>query len=252
MPTSIHPLALVEPGAELGADCDIHPYAVIKRWARLGPGVVVHPFAVVGGDPQDLKFAGEDSYVEVGADTRIRESVTVNRGTGEGGVTRVGRGCLLMACSHIAHDCQVGDDVVIANAVLLAGHISVGSHSVLGGCSLFHQFLRIGERAMVGGGSRCTRDVPPFTLAVERDEIVGVNLVGLKRSGIDRTAIREVKEAYRAVLHGSGSYRESAAQELASGRFASPEARRFLEFFGGGKRGFMRARQGGAEEETGG
>jgi UDP-N-acetylglucosamine acyltransferase len=248
MPTSIHPLAIVEPGAVLGAGCEIHPYAIVKRWARLGERVVVHPFAVVGGDPQDLKFAGEESYAEIGADTRIRESVTVNRGTGAGGTTRVGRGCLLMACSHVAHDCQVGDDVVIANAVLLAGHVAIGDHAILGGGAVFHQFIRVGERTMVSGGSRCSLDLPPFALAAERDEVVGLNLVGLKRSGLPRETIRELKAAFRAVYFAPGNIRELAAAELASGRYGSDEGRRFLEFFAGGKRGFARARRAGADD----
>src|SRR5579883_414502 len=176
MPTSIHPTAIVEPGAELGADCEIHPYAIVKRWAILGDRVTVHPFAVVGGDPQDLKFGGESSFARIGSGTRIRESVTVNRGTGEGGVTEVGENCLLMACSHVAHDCRVGKDVVVANAVLLAGHVTVGDHAILGGGAVFHQFIRVGEGTIVSGGSRCSLDLPPYVMAAERDEVIGLNL----------------------------------------------------------------------------
>ncbi|HEY3756867.1 MAG TPA: acyl-ACP--UDP-N-acetylglucosamine O-acyltransferase [Opitutaceae bacterium] len=250
MPTSIHPLAIVEPGAQLGEDCEIHPYAIVKRWARLGDRVVVHPFSVVGGDPQDLKFAGEESYAEIGSDTRIRETVTVNRGTGAGGATRVGAGCLLMACCHVAHDCDVGDDVVIANAVLLAGHVTIGPHAILGGGAAFHQFVRVGERTMVSGGMRCSLDLPPFSLAAERDEIVGLNLVGLKRSGLPRETIREIKDAYRAIYLAPGNFRERAAGELASGRYTTAEGRQFLEFFAGGKRGFARARRATADEPS--
>lgn len=251
MPTSIHPTAIVEPGAQLGADCEIQAYAIVKKWARLGDRVVVHPFSVIGGDPQDLKFGGEESFVEVGADTKIRETVTINRGTQHGaGVTKVGANCLLMACSHVAHDCVVGNDVVIANAVLLAGHVTVGDHTVLGGGAAFHQFLRIGERTMVGGGARSTLDIPPFSLAAERDELIGLNLIGLKRSGLPRETIREVKEAYRVVYAGEGNPREAAAAALASGAFPSAEARRYLEFFVGGKRGVVRPRQGAAEPEA--
>lgn len=249
MPTSIHPTAIVEPGAQLGADCEIHAYAIVKRWARLGDRVVVHPFSVIGGDPQDLKFGGEDSYVEVGAGTKIRETVTINRGTKHGaGVTRVGTNCLLMACAHVAHDCVVGNDVVLANAVLLAGHVTVGDRAVLGGGAAFHQFLRIGELTMVGGGARSTVDIPPFTLSAERDELIGLNLVGLKRSGLPRATILEVKEAYRWVYGKPGNPREFAIAALASGKFGSAEAKRFLEFFVGGKRGFVRVREGAAAD----
>lgn len=244
MPTAIHPTAIVEPGAELGAGCEVHAYAVVRRGAVLGDGVVVHPFAVVGGDPQDLKFEpGTRSGVRVGAGTRIRESVTINAATAEGAFTVVGPNCLLMAGCHVAHDCLVGHDVVIANAVLLAGHVHVGDHAILGGGSLFHQFIRVGERAMVSGGSRCTLDLPPFGLVAERDEVVGLNLVGLKRAGIARESVRQLKEAFRAVYLGAGNIRELASEALASGRYTAAEARSFLEFFAGGTRGFARLRR---------
>jgi UDP-N-acetylglucosamine acyltransferase len=246
MATTIHPTAIVEPGAQLGEDCVIHPYAIIKRWAVLGDRVTVHPFAVIGGDPQDLKFDGAASTVRVGSDTRIRESVTINRATHEGGVTQVGKDCLLMACSHVAHDCTVGDGVILANAVLLAGHVVVGEHAILGGSALVHQFVRIGERCMVSGGSQCTLDLPPFAMVVFRDKVTGLNLVGLKRWGLAREHVRQIKEAFRAVYFASGSPRELAAAALASGAYTSPEARRFLEFFQGGKRGFARARRSAA------
>jgi UDP-N-acetylglucosamine acyltransferase len=243
MATSIHPTAIVEPGAELGVDCEVHPYAIVKRWAVLGDRVVVHPFAVVGGDPQDLKFNGAPSYVHVGADTRIRESVTINRGTDEGSITKVGANCLLMACCHVAHDCTVGERAILANAVLLAGHVSVGDHAILGGGASFHQFIRVGERAMVGGLSRITLDVPPFALAAERDEVVGLNLIGLRRSGLPRDSVKQIKDAFRAVYLAPGNIVQLAAAALAGGAFTVPEARRFLEFFGGGERGFGRLRR---------
>ena len=252
MPTTIHPTALVEPGAQLGVDCEIHPYAIVRRWAVLGDRVTVHPFAVVGGDPQDLKFDGRsDSWVRVGSGTRIRESVTINRATHPGGWTVVGEDCLLMACSHVAHDCAVGRQVVIANSVMLAGHVSVGDHAILGGGGGFHQFVRVGESAMVGGLSRITFDVPPFVLAAERDDIAGLNLIGLKRRGFSRDAIRELKEAFRQVYGIPGNIREVAAGLLAGGQFKSAECLRFLEFFGGGQRGFARFRHDGAAKESG-
>ncbi len=252
MPTSIHPTAIVEEGARLGAGCQIHAYAIVRRWATLGDEVVVHPFAVLGGDPQDLKFDGvSPSYVRVGARTRIRENVTINRGTHRGSVTAVGEDCLLMAGSHVAHDCTVGNGVVIANDVLLAGHVTVGDHAVLGGGAGFHQFIRVGERTIVSGGSRMSMDIPPFTMAAERSEMIGLNLVGLKRSGFSRDAIREIKKAYRAVYGRLANRREAAAAALSSGGFETAAARRFLEFFSSGTRGFVRCRQEAASEERG-
>ena len=246
MPTLIHPTAIVEPGAKLGSGCEIHPYAIVKRWAILGDRVVVHPFAVVGGDPQDLKFvAGTESWVEIGSGTKIRENATVNRGTRAGGITRVGENCLLMAGSHIAHDCALGQEVVVANAALLAGYVTVEDHAILGGGSAYHQFLRVGEGTMVGGVARCTLDLPPFSLVAERDEVIGLNLIGLKRRGVAAPAVQQLKEAFRAVYFTPGNIREIAAKTLAGGAFDAPEARRFLEFFAGGQRGFARPRREG-------
>jgi UDP-N-acetylglucosamine acyltransferase len=251
MPTTIHSTAIVEDGARIGADCEIHAYAIVRRWATLGDRVVVHPFSVIGGDPQDLKFDGvSPSYVRVGAGTRIRESVTINRATHAECATTVGENCLLMACSHVAHDCSVGNGVVIANAALLAGHVSVGDHAILGGSSAFHQFIRVGERAMVSGVSRLTADVPPFSLVAERNEMIGLNLVGLKRAGLSRESVRDLKDAFRAVYGGNGNLREAAAEAVAEGLCSTPEARRFLEFFATGDRGFCRPRQSGDYEES--
>jgi UDP-N-acetylglucosamine acyltransferase len=242
MPTTIHPTAIVEPGAELGADCDIHAYAIVKRGAVLGDRVTVHSFAVVGGDPQDLKFKpGTRSGVRIGSGTRIRECVTVNCSTAEGTHTVVGQNCLLMACCHVAHDCVVGHDVVIANGVLLAGHVHVGDRAILGGAAVLHQFIRVGEGAMVGGASRLTMDIPPYTMVTERDELVGLNLIGLRRRGMEPAAIEELKKAFQAVYR-PGNPRANAAEALTSGGFAGPASRHFLEFFSEGKRGFVRRR----------
>jgi UDP-N-acetylglucosamine acyltransferase len=249
MPTSIHPTAIVEPGAQLGADCEIHPYAIVKRGAILGDRVIVHPFAVVAGDPQDLKFKpGTASGARIGSGTKLREHVTVNRATEAGHFTEVGENCLLMAGCHVAHDCVVGKEVVIANHVLLAGHVEVGNFAILGGAGLFHQFMRVGEGVITSGGSRCTLDLPPFVMAAERDEVYGLNLIGLRRRGVSREAIMQLKEAFRTVYTTHGNIREIAATALAGGAFPAPEARRFLEFFAGGNRGFARARRRGAAE----
>ena len=148
-----------------------------------------------------------------------------------------------MASSHVAHDAVVGDRVVVANAVLIAGHVVVGDHAVLGGGSAYHQFTRVGEGAIVGGLARITQDIPPFVMAAERDEVSGLNLVGLRRRGVSREAILELKEAFRLVYFSAGNIREIAAAALASGAMKSPQARQFLEFITGGKRGIARARR---------
>lgn len=235
----IHPTALVAPGAQLGANCTIHAHAIVTQHAVLGDGVVVHPFAVVGGDPQYLKFdPATDSRVVVGAGTVIREHCTLNRGIYAGKATVVGARCFLMANAHVGHDCEVADDVVLANNVMLAGHVSVGSFTFVGGGAGIHQFVRIGEGAMIGGLARITKDVAPFLMCAERDEVPGFNLVGLKRRGFPRAAIMEIKSCYQRVF-AAGDPREHAAALLAAG-VQSAEARRFLEFFVGGKRGFAR------------
>jgi UDP-N-acetylglucosamine acyltransferase len=244
MATTIHPTAIVERGAQLGADCEIMAYAVVTRHCALGDRVVVHPFAVIGGDPQYLKFdRALATGVRIGAGTVLREHVTVNRSINAGKSTVVGENCFLMATSHVAHDCEVGNHVVLANAALLAGHVSVGDHTFMGGGAAVHQFCRIGESVMVAGHASITRDVPHFTLVAERDDVIGFNVVGLKRRGLTRAAITELKAAFHDVYFTPGNIRDVAAALLASGKFNSAETRRFLEFFSAGKRSFARARR---------
>lgn len=246
--SQIHPTAILEEGVELGRDCVIHPHAVLRRGTVLGDRVTVHSFAVLGGEPQDLRFdAATLSGVMIGSGTTVREHVTVNRSTKPGTSTQVGENCFLMAACHVAHDCVVGNHVVIANAVLLAGHVHIGDNCFLGGAALFHQFVRIGEGAIISGGSRAAQDVPPYAMAAERNEIIGLNLIGLKRRGVPRDAIRELKDAFRIVYFSAGNIREVAANTLAHGTFKSAEVHRFLEFFTTGKRGFARARREAAE-----
>lgn len=245
MPTTIHPTAIVEPGAQLGADCEIMAHAIVTKHCVLGDRVVVHPFAVIGGDPQYLKFdRALATGVRVGAGTVFREHVTVNRSIQAGHFTTVGENCFLMATSHVAHDCAVGNHVVLANAALLAGHVSVGDHTFFGGGSAIHQFCRLGESVMVAGHASITRDVPHYVMVAERDDVIGFNVVGLRRRGFSRAAIGELKAAFQAVFFTPGNIREVAAATLAAGGYASAEARRFLEFFAAGKRSFARARRG--------
>ncbi|MBI2815039.1 MAG: acyl-ACP--UDP-N-acetylglucosamine O-acyltransferase [Opitutae bacterium] len=241
---SIHSTAIVEEGVTLGAGCVVHAGAIIKKHSVLGAGVVVHPFAVIGGDPQYLKFDPSImSGVRIGAGTVIREHVTVNRSIHAGQATVIGARCFLMANSHVGHDSVVADDVVLANNVMLAGHVQVGGHTFLGGGAGFHQFCRVGEGVMVSGLARIALDIPPFAMAAERNEIIGLNLIGLKRRGFSRAAIGEIKEAFRAVYFTPGNIRDVAKAALAGDAFKTDEARRFLTFFTEGKRGFARARR---------
>lgn len=248
--STIHPTAIVEPGAQLGAECEIMAYAVVTKHCVIGDRAVVHPFAVVGGDPQYLKFdRATAAGVRVGAGTVIREHVTINRSIHAGKNTVVGENCFMMAASHVAHDCEVGNNVVFANAALLGGHVTVGDHTFLGGGAAVHQFCRIGEGVMVAGHASITRDVPHFTMVAERDDVIGFNVIGLKRRGVSRAAIMELKAAFAEVYFTPGNIREIAAKVLAGGRYTSPEAHRFLEYFTGGKRSFARARRTATEQD---
>jgi UDP-N-acetylglucosamine acyltransferase len=248
--SSIHPTALIEEGAEVGAGCIIHAHALIGRHCRLEEGVVVHPYAVLGGDPQDLGFKPDTpSGVRIGARTVIREHVTVNRATKPGHETTVGADCFLMTGCHVAHDCRIGDRVVIANAVLLAGHVNIGDRAFLGGGAVIHQFCRIGESVMIGGGGRISSDVPPYCLATERNTLYGLNMVGLRRRAFDRSVLREIKSAFRGVFGSTGNPRELARAALAGGEYTSSEARGFLEFFLEGRRTFARVRRAAEAED---
>jgi len=231
----IHATAVVAPGAELGADVRIGPFCVVGAKARLGDGVVLHshvvveggtslgagcevfPFASIGHKPQDLKFKGEDTRLEIGEGTQIREHVTINPGTsGGGGVTRVGQRCLLMVGAHIAHDCQVGDNVVMANNATLAGHVHVGDRAFIGGLAAVLQFVRIGHNAMIGGMSGVEQDVIPYGLVMgERASLMGLNLVGLRRSNLTREEIDGLRQAFDALFGPSEGNGQAALEERA-------------------------------------
>jgi UDP-N-acetylglucosamine acyltransferase len=234
----VGPYAIVEDGVEIGANCVLAAHAIIRRGTVLGAAVKVDSFAVVGGDPQDLRFDPDvRSGVRIGDRTVLREGATVHRSTHAGGFTEVGPDALLMGCSHVGHDCRVGARVILGNGALLAGHIEVGEGSFLSGGTVFHQFLRIGEGVMVSGNARLGLDVPPFTLAAERNELHGLNLVGLRRRGFDAATIAELKRLYAAV-YASGAPRANAA--AAVGLAQTEPGKRFLAFFAGGTRGFLR------------
>ncbi len=235
----IHSTAIIEDGVQLGVGCVVHPHAIIRRHSVLGDGVVVHSFAVIGGEPQYLKFDPTTvSGVRIGAGTVVREHVTVNRSIHAGQATTIGARCFIMANAHVGHDCMVADDAVLANNVMLAGHVEVGAFTFIGGGAGIHQFCRIGESAMIGGLARISKDVAPFLMVVERDEVPGFNLVGLKRRNFSRESMIEIKDCYARVFAGGDPRKPAAALLVAGGR--SAEARRFLEFFAAGKRGFVR------------
>lgn len=222
---AIHPTAIVDPTAEIDPSVEIGPYCVVGGNTKIGAGttmishVVVHsythigerntiyPFASVGAAPQDLKFGGEPSLLIIGDDNVIREGATLNRGTEGGGMeTRVGNGCLLMAYSHVAHDCIVGNHVILANCVSLAGHVTLEDHVIIGGLVGVHQFCRIGRYAFLAGGAMITRDVLPFTIAQgDRAEHSGLNIVGLKRAGWDKEAIKAVRAGYQSLFYGDAT-----------------------------------------------
>lgn len=221
---SIHPTAIVGEGAVIEAGAEIGPYCVVggevelgsgarlvshvcvSGVTRIGPETVVFPFASLGSEPQDLKYAGERTRLEIGARNRIREHVTMNPGTaGGGGVTKVGDGGLFMMGVHVGHDCAVGDHVIMANNATLAGHVTVSDFSVLGGLCAVHQFCRIGAHAMVGGMTGVEKDVIPFgSVLGNRAALGGLNVVGLRRRGFDRETIQGLRRAYDLLFYGDG------------------------------------------------
>lgn len=228
---AIHPGAIVEDGAEIGAECRIGPFCVVGPEVSLGAGTVLHshvviggvtrlgagctvfPFAALGLAPQDLKYRGERTELVIGERTTIREYATMSPGTeGGGGVTRIGAGGLFMMHTHIGHDCQVGDGVILSNCATLAGHCEVGDGAILGGLAAVHQFVRIGRGAMIGGMSPVAADVIPFGLVSgERARLVGLNVVGLKRRNTDRAVLAELRAAYDALFNGEGTLADRAA-----------------------------------------
>jgi UDP-N-acetylglucosamine acyltransferase len=257
MKTDIHPTALLSPSAELGIGVRIGPYAVVGEGCSVGDGCVLDARAVlqrnvklasdvtigigsiIGGDPQDLKYAGEETWVEIGEGTRIREYSTINRGTSESFKTSVGKGCFLMTYVHLAHDCHVGDGVIISNSTQLAGHVTIEDRAILSGLVAVHQFVKIGKHAFVGGCSRVAKDVPPFLKAVGNPvKLYGLNTIGLQRAGFDDAVIRELKRAYRLFFRSElnvSQAMERARSELQ--RF--PEVEHFLRFLEESGRGVV-------------
>ena len=255
----VHPTAVVHPGARLHESVEVGPYAVlgervtIGAGSRVGPHVVIDgrttigernrifPFASVGGAPQDLKYAGEDTELIIGDGNTIRESATLNIGTvGGGGVTRVGSNNLFMAYSHVAHDCVVGNGCIIANSVALAGHVQLEDSVILGGLSAVHQFTRLGKHAFIAGGSMVVMDVPPYCTAQgDRAELAGLNVVGLQRHGFTEDQIGRIKEAYK-ILFRSKLQLAEAMERLKAEMGGQPEIDYLVDFVSQSKRGLTR------------
>jgi len=253
----VHPTAIVDSGAELGVDVEVGPYAIVgpqvsvgdrsvlaphavlERNVRLGAGCAVGSGSILGGDPQDLKFKGEETWVEIGDSTVVREYSTVNRGTAESWKTTVGRKCLVMSYVHLAHDCHIGDEVILSNCVQLAGHVKIGDGAIIGGLSAVHQFVKIGAYAFIGGMSRVSKDVPPFVKAVGNPmELFGLNGVGLERRAIPRETVRELKKAYTLFFRSDLNVSQALARARAELR-PLPEIELFVKFVEESERGVL-------------
>ena len=255
----IHPTAIIERGARLAADVTVGPYSVIGPKVEIGEGswigahVVldgririgrnnkIFHFSSLGAPPQDKKYAGEDTAVEIGDDNTIREYVTMNRGTSQdAGVTRVGNNNWVMAYVHFAHDCQIGSNTIFANSCQLAGHVRVGDWAIFGATTLVHQFVHIGAHAFTGMGTYLAQDLPPYVKAAgNMAQPYGINSEGLRRRGFSPDHIMGLKRAYRA-LYRSGLSLEDARKELETQAAACPPVRAFVEFLDASKRGIIR------------
>jgi len=233
----IGPFAIVGPGCVIGDHVSIAPHAVLERNVHLGTDVRVGVGSVLGGDPQDLKFKGEETTVEIGDGSVVREYSTINRGTAQSMKTSVGRGCFIMSYVHLAHDCHIGDGVIISNATQLAGHVTVEEKAILSGVSAVHQFALIGKYSFIGGCSRVAKDVPPYVKAVGNPvKLYGLNTVGLQRNGFPEDVVRELKRAYRLFFKSELNVSQARARAESELRHI-PEVEEFLRFFERSERG---------------
>lgn len=256
---SIDPRAVIEPGAKLAADvvvgpyaiiganveigpgCRIGPHSVVTGWTRLGANNQIFQFSSIGDAPQDKKYAGEPTRLEIGDRNVFREYVTVNRGTThDEGVTRIGNDNLFMAYTHVAHDCRIGNHVVMANVATLAGHVEIGDHVIMGGLSAVHQFCKIGAHAFIANNTAVTRDVPPYVMAVGQPAAPhSVNATGLSRRGFTPEQVRNVKSAFRT-LYRSELPLETALERLREAAATQPEVAALVDFIGRSTRSLVR------------
>jgi UDP-N-acetylglucosamine acyltransferase len=237
----IGPYVIIEGGTRLGAGCEIRSHAVVLRGSLLGANNVVHEGAVIGGEPQDIGFVECDSRIEIGARNRIREGVTIHRASKAGTATIIGSDCFLMAYSHVAHDCRLGDNVILANNALLAGHVQVGDRAFVSGGVVVHQFCRIGRLAMISGNAKIPQDCLPFVLHEgSTARAAGLNVVGLRRAGYGADDRRALKEAYRILLE-EGLPLDAACAKMETIR--NPLVDEMIAFARSTKRGFCRARR---------
>jgi len=252
----IHPTAVVAPGAELSNGVKIGPYAIIGTHVTIGEGAEIGPhvvidgkttigakahifqFASVGADPQDIKYKGELTSVEIGEGTIIREFVTIHRGTDEGGgLTSIGKKCMIMAYSHIAHDCHIGNGVIMANGATLGGHVVIGNHVVMGGLTAVHQFCHIGDYAFLGAMSGTAKDIPPYVkFWGQRGKLYGLNKIGLRRHGFSREALKALEKAYN-ILFKSNLLKAEAIKKAEQEVEQTPEVKNLLNFVKESKRG---------------
>lgn len=257
METKIHPTAIIEPGAHIGKGVIIEPYAVVKAhviledrvvikshayidgYTTIGEGTIVYPSASIGTKTQDLKYRGEKTFVKIGKNCEIREFVTINSSCQEGNSVQVGNNCLIMAYCHVAHNCVVGNRVIMSNNATLAGHVTVEDYAIIGGMTPIHQFVRIGKYAMVGGMSRVTHDVPPYTIGAGIPyKFGGLNIIGLKRNGFALNTRRELAKAFK-LLYRSGMPLEEALTQTEREVEQLPEVKHWLQFCRTSKRGLM-------------
>ncbi len=256
---AIHPTAIVDRGAELDSSVEVGPFAVIGPHVRIGAGTTVGPHAVIegrttigarnrifqlaalGAIPQDLKYQGEPTELVLGDDNQIREFTTLHIGSaGGGGVTRLGNGNLIMANAHVAHDCQLGNQVILANSVALAGHVHIGDRAIVGGLAAVHQFVRLGQLAFISGGAMVVMDVPPFCTAQgDRAALSGLNTVGLTRAGLSPEVAKHLKEAYK-ILFRTGLGLQAAIAQTKAQVPAGAEVAALLAFVASSERGLPR------------
>ncbi|QSR85630.1 acyl-ACP--UDP-N-acetylglucosamine O-acyltransferase [Methylacidimicrobium sp. B4] len=238
----VGPGAIIEEGAIVGDRCEVRAHAVIAAGTRMGAGNQIGYGAIVGGEPQDLSWTGAPSRVVLGEGNLIREHVTIHRGAKPESETRIGDGNYLMVGCHVGHNCLVGNRAILVNHVLLAGYVQVGDRAFLGGGSVFHQHVRIGELVMVRGGIRIGMDIPPFLMAVDENEVAGVNRVGLRRAGFSEEARRRLEAAYR-LLYQSGRNVSQALDEMER-RWPAEDVRRMIDFIRASRRGICTPHRG--------